>query len=213
EYRQAKLVTPAVDESRLTLGKSSAPVHLIDWIDIQCPHCKHFIEAMDGILQSIPPDQLSIESRHYPLDAECNPAMPPERRTGVSCLAAKALICLSDKPNFDAQRHELFKQQKFLTKELIWSTLTSDAKTRESLQTCIDAPETQAKLTADLKLADAHGIEGTPLVVINGRKTSAAPPIVYALILAQGDANAAEFATLPPPQKIVRAEEGGAPHQ
>src|SRR3569833_3706010 len=57
-----------------------------------------------------------------------------------------------------------------------------------------------ATLQRDTQLAMQHGIEGTPLVVINGRQAPAFPPFIYAMIIAAGDSNAAGFRILPPPR-------------
>ena len=138
----------------------------------------------------------------FPLDDDCNPYGPRSRKPGVSCLAAKVLICLADKPNIKEIRNELFAQQRFLTKDIIWNTAAENGDALKELKACVDSEKTKAILKEDIELAEAHKIRGTPLVVINGRKASAVPPIIYALILAEGNVNAEPFTKLPPPQEI-----------
>jgi serine/threonine-protein kinase len=60
--------------------------------------------------------------------------------------------------------------------------------------------ETALKLRQDIEYAHQHNIQGTPLVVVNGREAPAFVPFLYALIMAGGDASAPAFAALPPPR-------------
>lgn len=211
QYRNAKLIETPKDESRQSFGKIDSPMSMLEWIDIQCPHCKNLNSAVHELQQMTPPGSWRVEARHFPLDNECNPHIPQARKPGVSCLAAKVLICLHDKPNMATIRNELFNQQRFLTKDIIWNTATSNKEELESLKTCVESEATKAKLSADIELAEAHGITGTPMVVVNGRKAAAVPPIIYALVLAEGNANAEPFKALPAPQEM-KAQPGHEGH-
>jgi len=204
EYTKSELIDSKVSVSRQTFGSENAPLSLVEWIDIQCPHCKNLNTALNELQQMTPAESWRIESRHYPLDSECNPQIPKSRNPGVSCLAAKALICLSDNPKLHDIRLELFNQQRFLSKDIIWATIAESDKERSALETCVNSAETAAVLKADIELAEKHKITGTPLVVINGRKSPAIPPIIYALILAEGDLSAEPFKALPPPKAIEK---------
>jgi serine/threonine-protein kinase len=72
-------------------------------------------------------------------------------------------------------------------------------KGRVALAACMASPDTQAKLLADIQWAEEHGIQGTPLVLVNGRQAAAFPAFLYALVLAGGDPGHPAFAALPPP--------------
>ena len=202
QHRLAKLIEKPVASKRLTFGSEKSPLHLIEWIDIQCPHCKNLSFALEELREMAPQNSWNIESRHYPLDKECNANAFPSKKPGVSCLAAQVLICLSGHPSFDDVKLELFRQQAFLSIEGIWNTATTDAEERKALKACVNSPETAEQLKTDIEYAQAHGIRGTPLVVINGRNAPAVPPVIYALILAKGDSNDAAFATLPVPKEM-----------
>jgi len=202
EYSKAKLIDKSAVPKRIIFGSEKNPVQLVEWIDIQCPHCKNLSFALEELKEVAPPNSWAIESRHYPLDIECNPNTFPSKKPGVSCLAAQILICLSDQPTFDDVKLELFRQQSFLSIEGIWNTVTTDAEERKKVEACVSSPETAKQLKADIDYAEAHNISGTPLVVINGRKASSIPPVIYALILAKGDSKAPAFATLPTPKEI-----------
>jgi serine/threonine-protein kinase len=64
----------------------------------------------------------------------------------------------------------------------------------------VNSPSTTRRLQEDLAYAQQHDIHGTPLVVVNGREVPPILSILYALVMAGGDANAPAFRGLPPPQ-------------
>ena len=86
-YRAAPLIDRPVDINRLITGNARSPVHLIDWIDIRCPHCKHLEEALTEIRHprqqlerrrtSFPPRQ-RMQSQHDPFRR--NPCRLPCRQ-------------------------------------------------------------------------------------------------------------------------------------
>lgn len=199
-YRTAPVIEHPVDSNRLITGNTRSPVHLIDWIDIRCPHCKHLEEALAEIRQATPADSWSEEGRQFPLDSECNPNIERSDDSHVACLAAKMLICLSGSPKGNQVRAELFQNQGRLSVDRIWETAAQNDTERQSLESCVTAPETAAALQGDIDYAMQHHIDGTPLVVINGRQTPGFPPFIYAMIIAGGDSNAAGFRILPPPR-------------
>jgi serine/threonine-protein kinase len=198
-YRAAQPVNKPLDPRRLTYGSASAPVHLIEWTDIRCPHCKNMEAHLDEIRRISPDGSWSQETRHYPLDNECNPNI--ERSGGgISCLAARLEICLIGSPEFSRVRSKLFEEQENLTKERIWEIASQDSERRKTLEACVDSPATAATLQEDIAYAEQHGITGTPLVVINARKAPALPAFMFALIMAQGRADDPGFAVLPKPR-------------
>jgi serine/threonine-protein kinase len=69
-----------------------------------------------------------------------------------------------------------------------------------ALERCMKSPETEAKLRDDVQLALGLGIQGTPLVIVNGRTSPSLPPFLYALMLAGGRGDHPGFGALPPPR-------------
>jgi serine/threonine-protein kinase len=202
-YRTAPLIDHAVDSNRLITGTVRSPVHLIDWIDIRCPHCKHLEEALAQIRQATPANSWSEEGRQFPLDSECNPEIARSDGTHVACLAAKVLICLGGSPRGHEARAAFFEKQGHLDVDDIWRIAADSEEQRQSLQACVSSQATADLLQDDINYAAQHRIEGTPLVVINGRQAPGFPPFIYAMIIAGGDSNAAGFRILPPPRNNV----------
>jgi serine/threonine-protein kinase len=202
-YRQDSPL-PARSPARRRHGPADAPVKMVEWTDSKCPHCKSLVEALAVLKKRIPEGKLSLEARQYPLDGTCNPALPPHHSdgTGVRCVAAKAQICLEQAPDYWELREKLFSAQALLNPELIKNIASSGSVSRETLEACLDSPDTTRKLAEDVAYAKQHDLHGTPLVVINGREALPIPSFLYALIMAGGDANAEAFRALPPPRPL-----------
>ena len=199
-YRAAPFIDRPVDINRLITGNARSPVHLIDWIDIRCPHCKHLEEALSEIRRATPTNSWSEEGRNFPLDSECNPNITRSDGSHVACLAAKMLICLGGSPKGHQVRTGFFQKQGHLTVDDMWDIAAASASQRKSLETCVTSQATDNMLQDDIDYAMEHHIQGTPLVVINGRQAPGYPPFIYAMIIAGGDAGAEGFKVLPPPK-------------
>lgn len=195
-YRASPPLDVPTNTKRLVYGTASAPVHVMEWIDIRCPHCRHMEEALEEIREYTPPGSWSWELHHFPLDGECNPVVK-RSSGGISCLAAKIMICQSGSPEATPLRDQMFKEQRTLTKERIWQLAASSPEQRAQLQKCVDSQSTQNALQDDIQLALRYRIEGTPLIVINKKKATPIPAFIYSLILAAGHADNPAFKMLP----------------
>ena len=200
-YRAAPLIDRPVDINRLITGNARSPVHLIDWIDIRCPHCRHLEEALTEIRRATPANSWSEEGRHFPLDSECNPNIRRTDGTHVACLAAKMLICLGGSPKGHQVRTTFFQKQGHLDVNEMWEIAAASPAQRRSLKACVSSKATENMLQDDIDYAMQHHIQGTPLVVINGKQAPNFPPFIYAMIIAGGDIDAEGFKILPPPRE------------
>lgn len=185
-------------------GAADAPVKLVEFTDIACPHCKHLVEALARLRQVLPPNALSVESRYYPLDAECNPTLPPQAtdHSGLRCLGAKVQICLEGAPDFLQLRDRLFAEQQGLTPEKVIDIASSGSVSRPQLEACVGSAQTAQRLQQDIQYAQDYKIQGTPLVLLNGHEAMPIPTFLLAMAIAGGDANAPAFASLPPPDRM-----------
>lgn len=82
---------------------------------------------------------------------------------------------------------------------------------RPELEACIASSETAAKLKEDVDYAMKYNLQGTPLVVVNGREGSPAPSFLYTLALTGADASSPAFNALPKPA-FVADEHAGHNH-
>ncbi|TSC29308.1 vitamin K epoxide reductase family protein [Corallococcus sp. Z5C101001] len=209
-YRAA---TPklAAYSPRTLFGPADAPVKVLEWTDSKCPHCKALVEELALIKKHAPAGMLSVEARQFPLDGQCNPAIPNRGPDALSvrCAAARATVCLEGAKDFWTLREKLFAAQAFLDTDKVMEIASSGSVARPQLEACMSAPETIGKLRQDVEYALKYNIQGTPLVLVNGREVPPSAAFIYAMVLAAGNTNAPAFATLPPP----RARGAGNGHE
>jgi outer membrane biosynthesis protein TonB len=187
--------------ARQLIGPSTAPVRITEFTDILCGHCAGFHETLAVLREMLPSDSFAIEPRQFPLDSECNAAVPMSSGDGIRCLAARAAICVEDDSMSFVDA--MFDVQRWLTKEKIYQ-FASPFMSRERLEACVASPETDAKLQDDIAWALQLEIQGTPTVLLNGRPVPASLQFLYAMILAEADPGHPAFAALPRPQPRAR---------
>lgn len=196
QYNQAT-PRPAM-QARIFRGDATAPLRITEWTDIRCGHCAALMKTVEQIAEIAPPGSWRLEPRHFPLDGTCNPHVQRKSPDGVSCTAAKAQICLEKHPKFFDFVHALFDEQQTLSETRIFELASQYIET-DKLRSCIKAPTTAAALSADIAYAMEHGLDGTPLVVANGKKGTGFGPFLYALVLTQGQGRHPAFGELPRP--------------
>jgi len=203
EYRDAKTIDHEADSHRLSFGSEQSPVKIVEWLEITCPHCAQLSQQLASIKNSTSTNDWSLETRYYPLDSECNPNMSRSRNNGVSCLAAKSLICLSDdKDKAYSIQETFFANQKQLSTDMMRDIIRDHKVDMIKLAACMESAATAKTLATDIAMAQDHGITGTPLLVMNGRTLTVMPHLIYSLILSGGNDAAAEFTQLPKAKPI-----------
>ena len=150
----------------------------------------------------LPSGSFALEPRQFPLESECNPAVQQSSERGdVRCLAARAMICVEE--DWMSFAGTLFENQRWLTTESIYN-LAAPFMPRKHLEDCVASPETEAKLRDDIAWALQHEIQGTPLLLVNGREVPGSLQFLYAMVLAEANPEHPAFAVLPPPQPQAR---------
>lgn len=194
---------------RALLGPEDAPVRLTQFTDALCGHCANLHETLSQLRTALPAGSFAIESRHFPLDSACNPALEGDSAHPVRCLAAAAKICLEGREGAFDYAHRLYLRQSGLNEEDVYGQV-EPWMSRDELERCIESPATDARLEEDIAWALEHDIEGTPLVLINGRPVAPFGPLLYALILTRGDADHPIFDSLP--DGVLRDPHAGHDH-
>ncbi len=192
-YKSGLVIPPGVP--RALVGPADAPLRITEFTDIRCDHCAELHKTLAALAMEAPAGSFSVEPRQFPLDGACNPYVR-EASDPVRCLAAQARICAEGRPGATEYAARLFERQATLTPAEVY-TLADGLMPRQRLEACVASPETLAKLRADVDLAAKYEIDGTPLVLLNGRKGTSFPPFLYAMILAGGRSDHPAFGTLP----------------
>jgi uncharacterized membrane protein len=180
-------------------GVLNAPVKLVEFSDVLCGHCAQFETMYSEIEQMAPPANLSLEPRYYPLDGECNPDIKGTAGDGVRCYGARLQICTEKNPKFFELRSELFHNQARLDQGLMLAIATRYGVTADALNECMKSPETASRLSEDIAYARRYNIDGTPMVLLNGKVAPPSPIFLMAMALSAGNADSPLLLKLPPP--------------
>lgn len=180
-------------------GNPAAPLKVVEFTDILCGHCAQFVALFHEIEAMAPQQNLSLEPRYFPLDKECNPEITGTSNDGVRCYGARLQICSEKNPKFFAMRAELFQNQAKLDQGMMLSIARRHGADEAELNACMKSPETSARLAEDIAYAKKYGIEGTPMVLLNGKVAPPAPIFLMAMALSGGNPDSPLLLKLPPP--------------
>jgi protein-disulfide isomerase len=147
-------------------GAPSKDFELVEFADLQCPHCKDGQPIMDQIVHDFP--KAHVVFQLFPL-IDIHPS---------AFKAAAYATCAQQQSNeaFFQFISGVFETQDALTPQTDDTLLKAAAKRAgldaDKLASCAVTPTTIAQVNADIKLAEDAGINETPTLVINGRPLS-----------------------------------------
>ncbi len=141
------------------LGKSDAPVTMVEFTDLECPFCRQFHSASFEEIKRkyIDTGKVRYVSRDYPLPF--HPQAHP---------AAKVARCAGEQGRFWEMRHALITNP--LNPETM-ARLSKDLKLDvKRMLDCISDARIEKAVQADIAEANALGVSGTPTFVIGRSK-------------------------------------------
>jgi protein-disulfide isomerase len=162
------LVPPPLGDR--VLGKDDAPVTVIEYASMTCPHCAHFAETTYPELKKryIDTGKVRYIFREFPLDPLA---------AGASMLARCA-----DKDKFYPLIETLFQQQRQWAVEKPIPQLMAIAKqagmSEKTFNACLSDQKMLDAMQAEQKRAtDKFGVNSTPTIFVNGQKQVGASSI------------------------------------
>ncbi len=158
---RAKLDAGANGPSR---GSDSKALELVEFADLQCPHCKEAQTTVEHLLQDFPTARLVFEN--FPLTS-VHPAAEKAAEYGVCVAQTK------DNAAFFQYVQTVFDNQAKLTPDATDATL-KDAVTKAgadpgAVKKCMEDSATKAAVAASLKLGYDVKVNSTPTLFVNGR--------------------------------------------
>ncbi len=143
-------------------GSSNKDLMLVEFADLQCPHCKEAQATMDRLAQDFP--NARIVFQNFPI-AELHP---------FAFKAAAYGYCVTKQNNdaFFAYAADVFDKQAALTPDTGDQTL-KDAVTKAGLNpaaidSCAATEDTKKAVEGSIKLAQDASVEQTPMLAVNG---------------------------------------------
>lgn len=145
-------------------GSASKNLMLVEFTDLECPHCKEAAPIMDHLAQDFP--NARIVFQNFPL-TNVHPAAEKAAEYGV-CVAQKkgnAAFFKYVQAVFDTQAELAGNADQTLN-----NAATKAGADATSIAACAATPATKAAVAASVKLGDSIGVDQTPLLYVNGRE-------------------------------------------
>ena len=148
-------------------GNPAAKVTIVEFSDFECPFCTRGKSTMDEVLKAYPND-VKVVFKNLPLPFHQN-AVP----------AAKAALAAGKQGKFWEMHDKLFENQRELTAENFEKFAKELSLDLSKFKADMNDPEIDKQIEADKKLAEAHGIQGTPGFFVNGVAVKGAYPFPH----------------------------------
>ena len=145
------------NEKAPTLGKSEAPVTLVEFSDFQCPFCQAAAPTLKRVEQNFG-DKVRIVYRQFPLTS-----IHP-----FAFKAAEASLCAKEQEMFWQMHDAMFADQKKLSVSDLKQTARRLGMNGKSFDACLDSGRYVEQVQNDQKEGQRIGVSGTPAMYING---------------------------------------------
>jgi protein-disulfide isomerase len=166
------------------LGKPNAPITVIEYVSLTCPHCANFQKTLFARVKKefIDTGRVRFIVREFPIG----------HTSGTAAIINR---CAPEDKYFFLLNQFLTRQPEWVSQEVrpdaIYSVAKSSGMTRETFDKCLSNQVIIAGLTEVKQRGRQFGVIGTPTFFINGRK-------------AQGEVTFEQIKTMieqaPPPQ-------------
>jgi len=151
-------------------GPVKAAVTIVEFSDMQCPHCAKAAPTIDQLLAQEPEVHFVFQS--FPL--------PMHNWAGK---AANYVDCVGQASNDNVWKfiQKTFDEQANITEsnidEKLKAIATATGANADDIAACAAKPDTKARVEASVALGKSVGVTGTPVLFINGRSVPGGAPV------------------------------------
>ena len=151
-------------------GPASASVTVVEFSDMQCPHCQKVAPMIESLLAQEP--DVHFVFQNFPL---------PSHNWAEK--AAGYVDCVGRASNEAVWKFiaKTFEDQSNITEanadEKLKAIATAAGVNADEIAACAVKPETKARIEASMALGRSVGVAGTPTLYINGRSVSGGVPV------------------------------------
>jgi len=151
-------------------GPAKAPVTIVEFSDMQCPHCAKAAPAIDQLLAQEP--EAHFVFQNFPLPAH-----------DWAEKAAGYLDCIGRASNDAVWKfiQKTFDEQANITEanagEKLKAIATASGANADEIAACAAKPDTKARIEASVALGKSVGVSATPTLFINGRSVPGGVPV------------------------------------
>jgi protein-disulfide isomerase len=151
-------------------GPAKAAVTIVEFSDMQCPHCKVVAPTIEQLLAQEPNAHFVFQN--FPL---------PNHNWAEK--GAGYVDCVGRASNDAVWKfiQKTFEQQESITEanadEKLKAIVTESGANADQIAACAVRPDTKARIQASLALGQSVGVTGTPAIFINGRLLTGGAPV------------------------------------
>lgn len=171
-------VPVAMDQARLnrvqgvSMGRQDAPVVIYEFADFQCPGCGQFASLVAPLIKErlVEPGKARYVYYDFPLTQMHQNAF----------LAARAGRCANEQGRFWEFHDIIYGQQPNWSSERDPSDLFVRYATQAGAQEgpfeeCLRSDRFAREVSESMKLGESLGVQGTPTLIVNGRRLGSTP--------------------------------------
>lgn len=152
----------------LPFDSTGAKVFIVEFTDLQCPHCRQKYMEIAPILEKYAgrPKDVTLLLKHWPISSTCNPGASSNPHP-AACDAAAAVVMARPKRTAGKLVEWFFLHQAELTPATVRS-----AAVEVGTITDFDAQYARAiqEVKTDVALGSSLGVSSTPSFFVNGRR-------------------------------------------
>jgi protein-disulfide isomerase len=152
-------------------GSAAKDLEIVEFADLQCPHCKAAQANMDQLATDFP--KARIVFQHYPLPMHAEARRAAAYGVCVTKAGGSSAFSTYASSVFDGQDGLNTSDGASLT---LNAAVTKAGQDPAKVAACAALPATNANVDASVKLARDANINETPTLVINGRQVPANVP-------------------------------------
>jgi len=151
-------------------GPAKAAVTIVEFTDMQCPHCAKAAPTVDQLVALEP--EAHFVFQNFPLPAH-----------NWAEKAASYVDCVGRASNEVVWKFidKTFADQANITEanadEKLKAIATASGVKADEIAACAVKPETKARIEASIALGKSVGVTGTPAIFINGRMVTGGAPV------------------------------------
>lgn len=143
-------------------GKKDAPIHIVEYADFQCPHCRVASEKIRDLMEKYP-DKIRVSFKNMPIDGH------PQAK-----YAAQAGYCIDEQHQGDFWpfHHFIFKHQQSLTLDLFKKYMNEMSGKKYDVKkftSCLEEGKYKKRVNEDQQNAIKQGFKATPVILVNNQ--------------------------------------------
>jgi protein-disulfide isomerase len=153
-----------------TKGPAKAAVTIVEFSDMQCPHCAKAAPAIEQLLAQEPAAHFVFQSFPLPMHNWAEKAADY-----VDCVgrASNDAVWKFIQKTFDDQANITASN----LDEKLKAIATASGVNADEIAACAAKPDTKARVDASIQLGKSVGVSGTPTLFVNGQNLPATAPV------------------------------------